>query len=82
VALHLEQDCGNQEKFGQLIDGHVKRFVTHHGNERIDQWSEWNVEHIHLVGADELEQQFHWAAEGRRRHDEGHAITLLDLTPA
>ena len=34
-----------------------------------------DVEDIDVVTADQLEEQFHGAAEGRRRHDEGHAAS-------
>jgi hypothetical protein len=29
------------------------------------------------MAGDQMEKEFYWAAEGRRRHDEGHRSTLL-----
>src|SRR5664280_1919437 len=77
LALHLEQDRRDQQKLRELLDVDGPRLTSQHGDEFVDDRGQLDIEDVEFVTADELQQQFNWAAEGRRRHDEGHTPNTI-----
>src|ERR1017187_6599425 len=78
VTLHLQQDGGDQQELREVIHVDTHRLVVQQRDELVDNGGQRHVKHIQFVAANELQQQLNGAAEGRRRHDEGHDATLPD----
>ena len=76
TTLDLEKDCCNEQELAQLLEGKLALSRDNLADEGINYRSQLNLEDVHLVRGDQVQEQFNGPAEDRRRHDVRHTVSL------
>ena len=79
LGLELDQNGGHQQELRQLVEVDLVPLLGQDPDEPVDDGQERNVEHVDLVGGDQVQQEVDRALEGGCGHRERHTATIPNL---
>ena len=79
LGLELDQNGGHQQELGELVEVDLVPLLGQDPDEPVDDGQQRDVEHVDLVGGDQVQQEVDRAFEGGRGDRERHPATLPNL---
>ena len=81
LGLELDQNGRHQQELRQLVEVDLVPLLGQDPHEPVDDGQQRDVEHVDLVGGDQVQQEVDGALEGGRGDRVRHAPTIPNLLP-